>query len=426
MNKFTSFRFLLLALFLHPHAAQDASCEESCVFRFPVNVEGNGFMQTLTNTTIVLSNVTVISSIEIDIASEYGEDLTIIMTPVNGGAQEEYVLMKDTVATENTGSGDLEDFDMGNVAGDGSLSNVGPYVFVDTGGLAGFTAPFSPPGLFNADSWGSGIYNGGKWNFIIQDVARGDVSSIGTVTLKYCARSCDANAFPSGDDDVIPSTNMPPTSSPIMTTEPTLDNRPSSAPTSETLPTLETEPTTAATISDEFCGSLFNGWLDCVRNNGVCAACAEEPSDGMNGLFLLPGECDADLLSWFDNAVTCCVAPSRGSSVDLPCQNELNDFKYCKECPSTSPPSPVPDVSVPESTPRPSTALNTTPEPTRPGADENTDASTPEPNLQPTGFPTDISDRPSEPTAGAQSTDSSNALSSPIHFGCCLIWILLL
>lgn len=85
------------------------------------------------------------------------------------------------------------DFDMGVVAGDGSLSNVGPYVFVESSGTRQFEAPHSVPGIYNADTWekgGAPYVRDGEWKLSLQDVAADDTSSIGLVTIRYCG-SCD-------------------------------------------------------------------------------------------------------------------------------------------------------------------------------------------------------------------------------------------
>lgn len=197
MQSLRAFVGLIFLLSLLKVKAQNGCAQQDseCAFQYTINVQGSGNIETLTDTTIELSNVTLINSIEIELASKYGEDLAIILTtPTKDGRREEYIPMEDTKAT--SGTGDLEDFDLGKVAGDGTLSNVAPYIFVETGGLTGFTAPYSEPNTYNAKTWGSGNHYGGSWNLKILDNAEGDLSSIASITLKYCASACDANVFP--------------------------------------------------------------------------------------------------------------------------------------------------------------------------------------------------------------------------------------
>ena len=129
------------------------SCEQEkvCTFEFSINVEGSESTGTISDHTIVLGNVTLIHSIEIEIASTFGEDIFIILgPPIENGRRDEYVLMEDTRTLNGTA-----DFDLGKLQADASLSNVAPYIFVEDGGLD-FTAPYSPPNVYTADTWGNG------------------------------------------------------------------------------------------------------------------------------------------------------------------------------------------------------------------------------------------------------------------------------
>ena len=128
----------------------------------------------ITNTTMMLGDVSFITNITVEIASIYGSDLEIILTSPTG--DEEYILMLDTVAIEGPDDIVLEDYDLGTKAGNPRLRNVGNYTFVETGGLAGFTSPYSPPDVYNADTWASsgGPFSAGDWNFLIRDNAAGD------------------------------------------------------------------------------------------------------------------------------------------------------------------------------------------------------------------------------------------------------------
>ena len=99
-----------------------------------------------------------------------------------GPSFNDYVLMENTEA-----EGEVRDFDMGQVQGNGNLDNVAPYIFVQSGGSS-FTSPFSASGVYNADTWESGgaPYGAGAWNLFIRDNGPQDPVSVGSVTVRYC------------------------------------------------------------------------------------------------------------------------------------------------------------------------------------------------------------------------------------------------
>ena len=116
-----------------------------------------------------LDVVSFVRSIQVDIATVFGEDLFIV---VFSSTNDEYVLMEDTQAIEGS---QPKDFDLGKEAGDPTLENVAPYVFVQNDGNAGFTAPYSPPGRYNAKKWetNGAPYAAGSWTIFIEDRAVG-------------------------------------------------------------------------------------------------------------------------------------------------------------------------------------------------------------------------------------------------------------
>ena len=92
----------------------------------------------------------------------------------------QYIPMFDEVDVSGSGN-----FDMGLVAGDPSLANVGNYVFVGAGGMADYAEDYAAPGTYNANAWGAGPHAAGDWNMLIEDDAAGDPTSIGSVTINY-------------------------------------------------------------------------------------------------------------------------------------------------------------------------------------------------------------------------------------------------
>ncbi|MEM7453724.1 MAG: PEP-CTERM sorting domain-containing protein [Planctomycetota bacterium] len=130
------------------------------------------------DSTFALPEVASINSISIDIAHTWGADLEITLTSPSG---DTFVPMFDDVSAGGSGN-----FDMGVVAGDGSLGNVATYTFVESGGLTEYTDVFSGGGTYNANTWGvNGGEAAGNWNLLIFDDAGGDVTSIGSVTIDF-------------------------------------------------------------------------------------------------------------------------------------------------------------------------------------------------------------------------------------------------
>ncbi len=192
------------------------SQEEECEYTIVVNAD------TVDSSIVVdlnfeLEEILSMNSVEVSIATTYGEDWLILLTSPTGN---QFVLMDDTVAIEADDS-ELADFDLGNSTEDPSLQNVALYKFVENGGEEGFRSPYSPEGEYNAEAWAQGPFVAGEWNLFIEDTFLGDPGSIGTVTLRYCSTSgmcVDANEMEADASTEIPS------SSPSSTKEPTLDS----------------------------------------------------------------------------------------------------------------------------------------------------------------------------------------------------------
>jgi len=122
---------------------------------------------------IALPEVISIDSITVDIAHTWSADLVITLTAPNGDV---FDLMNDNGG--NT--------DMGIVAADGSLANVAPYTFVESGaGDVFFGGAPLGGGTYNANAWGAGGYDAGDWLLSVSDTVGGDGGSIGDVTIMY-------------------------------------------------------------------------------------------------------------------------------------------------------------------------------------------------------------------------------------------------
>jgi hypothetical protein len=107
----------------------------------------------ISNINFQLDLVSFINFVTVEAASTYERDFEIVLRSPDS---DEYVLMNRTDAVGGIVGSDLGAFDMGEVPGDASLSNVAPYVFMSSSGFPGFTAPYSSPGTYNVEEWGSG------------------------------------------------------------------------------------------------------------------------------------------------------------------------------------------------------------------------------------------------------------------------------
>jgi len=157
-------------------AATVATAASADTFSFDYDVDGLD-SGVLVSDTITLPAVASIDSVALELATTWGGDYEITLTSPTGDVFE---LMFDDVSDASSGN-----FDMGLVAGDGSLANVDTYTFVEAGGLADFPATFAPGDTYNANAWASGGWAAGDWVLLINDDAGGDPSSVGNVTIEY-------------------------------------------------------------------------------------------------------------------------------------------------------------------------------------------------------------------------------------------------
>jgi len=123
----------------------------------------------------------------VEIAAQFGEEILIQFISPTG---DEYNLMDDTTATDSNGMQE-DDFTLGSQPGNpGTLAFIAPYIFVNDTGLD-FTAPHSPPNIYNAEDWGTqSMYAAGNWSLSIVGQSALFIFSIGEVTINYCADSC--------------------------------------------------------------------------------------------------------------------------------------------------------------------------------------------------------------------------------------------
>ena len=158
--------------------------------------------------------------------------------------------MFDSVAIGGVVGANRRAFDMGLVAGDGSLTNVAPYTFVESGGIPGFTAPYSEPNTYDAEGWNDGPYSRGEWTLRIRDTNQNRPSSIGDVSINYCGICVGSpSASPSVSPSASPSSK--PSRTPSSSPSALPSNVPSEVPTETPKPSLSFEPSEEPTLSAE-------------------------------------------------------------------------------------------------------------------------------------------------------------------------------
>lgn len=157
------------------------SCDASeCTYEFSINE--NGDQEVLGETTFPLDAVSFVVDFKVEIACTWCQSLLIYLKSPTGN---EYIAMEDTSTTEVEDGAEADNYDMGQVAGSSSLTNVAPYIFVESGN--GFRSPFTPSGVYGPEEWNeTGPYAAGDWRFFAEDQSNGDPSSIGKVTIRYC------------------------------------------------------------------------------------------------------------------------------------------------------------------------------------------------------------------------------------------------
>jgi hypothetical protein len=126
-----------------------------------------------------LPDVLSIDSIVVELAHTNGNDLAVSVDASGIGGDSDFELMFQELA------GGSADFSMGSVIENGTLANVAPYTFVPDGG-GDFTAPHTPPGLINANTWVAGPLDAQEYALFIVDLNLiFDGGAIGTWTINY-------------------------------------------------------------------------------------------------------------------------------------------------------------------------------------------------------------------------------------------------
>lgn len=123
---------------------------------------------------IALPEVASIDAITLDISHTWSADLLITLTSPTG----------DVFDLMNNNGGNT---DMGINAADGSLANVAPYTYLESGSGNGTFFGGAPlgGGTYDANAWASGGWAAGDWTLSVSDTVGGDGGSIGDVTIMY-------------------------------------------------------------------------------------------------------------------------------------------------------------------------------------------------------------------------------------------------
>ena len=164
------YRVMVLIVFLGASMAK----ADSFTYSVDVDTQETGVLD---DRSFMLPAVDSIDSIVVEVAATWGGDQEMTLTAPDG---TQYVPMLDE--TDETGSGN---FDLGLMAGDPSLANVASYTFVAPTGNADYADNYAAPGTYDANSWGAGPHSAGSWQFLLQDDATGDPTSIGDVTINF-------------------------------------------------------------------------------------------------------------------------------------------------------------------------------------------------------------------------------------------------
>jgi len=381
-----------------------SGCDD-CVYSLTVNVDSleNG---TITNSSFSLGNVSFIESVTVEISTIYGRDLEIYLSPPlqRTITREDYVLMFNSIAVEGEDvSTDLLNYTMGKVAGDGNLSNVAPYEFVDSGGFAGFKAPFSPQGVYNALLWATDDdpYSAGDWNLVIRDNFPGDPSSVGQVTIKYCGvcRSPSPSSSPSNQ----PSFSQEPSSEP--SNQLSLSAAPSEAPSDEpsNQPSLSAAPSEAPSDEPSSQPSLSRepSNTPSEKPNGIIDTPSDEPSD-------VPSDVPSHVPS---NEPSRSLQPSASPSAEPSTSEAPSSQPSESSAPSSQPSESLEPSSFPSSQPsesfQPSQSIAPSSEPSESNA--------PSESAGPSAQPSESASPSSEPSTlpSSEPSDSAQPSSQP-------------
>lgn len=151
----------------------------TCIYTFDESIDTSN-SSAVVSKSFSLPNVTSIESFNLSIASLYGEDLNISVTPPDGAP---YLLLNEESEIGNAS--------LGMQVGNASLVKVAEYVFVKAGGLANFTPSngLLPPGTYDAVTWQT-AHDPGEWTFTIDQLTNvGNAVSLGAVAISYVPES---------------------------------------------------------------------------------------------------------------------------------------------------------------------------------------------------------------------------------------------
>jgi hypothetical protein len=136
---------------------------------------------------LALPEVLSIDSIVVELAHTNGHDLAVSVDGSGIEGDFDFELMFQELA------GGSANFSMGSVIENGTLANVAPYTFVPDGG-GDFTAPHTPPGLINANTWVTGPLEAQEYALFIVDLnLLFDGGAVGSWTIHYTPIPCPAS-----------------------------------------------------------------------------------------------------------------------------------------------------------------------------------------------------------------------------------------
>jgi hypothetical protein len=134
--------------------------------------------------TFSLPDIQSVNEICLDISHSWGNDLDIWIDAPGGGSFD-FDLMFNELSTTATGN-----FDLGTAVSPAGAAaafhfgNVATYRF-NAVGANNWIAPYSAPGLYNANAWLAGPIAAGTWTLRVEDTVGGDGGAIGNLKIGY-------------------------------------------------------------------------------------------------------------------------------------------------------------------------------------------------------------------------------------------------